>query len=434
MNVPILLAPPGIATLEFDTDFLSRLDPCAASYWLYPGVAQFHGAHSQAEITRNYAQAAQRASRSSRGSQSLATLCLHLAQPLLPGEAQYPPLLRQEIGMQGDLLGKLFQVDQLQLRGCIRISASLPALLAEVRQHFLFSRVCQYQVEIDVNPDTAAELGALRDSGFSHLQLTVRNHGNSAREAHQTAQVIVRARKLAFASISITVTFGPPQQTMLSLARILKQIIEVQPDRIVLRANRPANQPGTGQPGNGWQPQLCWCINHLHAAQYHHLGSYVFAKVHDPLARAQLQGRLHRGLYGYAQQNENNHIGCGLAAVSCLGNVYTQNHSDFTAYRQQLLAHQLPLARDLHLSMDDLLRRIIMHMLLCNFELSIAALELSYPISFRQYFAHEWLELQKMEQQKWLTLDEEWLLVQARGRLFIDQICTVFDHYAQPVK
>jgi oxygen-independent coproporphyrinogen-3 oxidase len=420
MNVSSLMAHTGITALEFDANSLQNLIPCP-QYWLYPALPQFQAATVPATIEHNYLQAARHASRLSRGGQSGATLCLHFPATGGIEPAAFQALLQQEITLQGSLLGKLFQIEQLQFRGAINptmFPMGLPHLLGEVAQHFQLGKNCQYLIEMEVNDDAFNALALLRKLGFSRLHLTLHSHNCSAHKAVQAHQLITLARRLQFDSITIEWLCHLPQQAKLGLARILKQILKAAPDQIRLTTTFPGH--------------LQWCIKQLNAAQYHYLGSLTFARAQDPLVRAQLQGRLHRGQYGYALENENNHIACGLAGVGCLGNFYSQNQADFNVWQQQLRAGQLPLARELHLSMDDLLRRIIIHMLLCNLELSISALELAYPINFQQYFAHELQQLQTMVQQQWLFMDAEWLVVKRRGRLFINLICAVFDRYQKP--
>jgi oxygen-independent coproporphyrinogen-3 oxidase len=68
-------------------------------------------------------------------------------------------------------------------------------------------------------------------------------------------------------------------------------------------------------------------------------------------------------------------------------------------------------------------------MLMCNFELSIASIEMTYPITFTDYFSAETEKLRVLAQDGLLTIDNEWLSVTAKGRLLIRNICMVFDRY-----
>jgi oxygen-independent coproporphyrinogen-3 oxidase len=99
------------------------------------------------------------------------------------------------------------------------------------------------------------------------------------------------------------------------------------------------------------------------------------------------------------------------------------------AYYDHLDNNELPIARGVKLNMDDALRRVIIQMLMCNFELSITSIETAYPITFASYFASELEKLRALEQDGLLTIDAEWLSVTAKGRLLVRNICMVFDRY-----
>jgi oxygen-independent coproporphyrinogen III oxidase len=71
---------------------------------------------------------------------------------------------------------------------------------------------------------------------------------------------------------------------------------------------------------------------------------------------------------------------------------------------------------------------------MCNFELSISAVEQAYPISFSSYFAKELDQLRALEQEGLLKIDAEWLTVTLKGRLLIRNICMVFDRYLTAAK
>jgi oxygen-independent coproporphyrinogen III oxidase len=66
---------------------------------------------------------------------------------------------------------------------------------------------------------------------------------------------------------------------------------------------------------------------------------------------------------------------------------------------------------------------------MCNFELSIASLEMAYPITFANYFAAELEKLRVFADDGLVNIDDAWLTVTPKGRLLIRNICMVFDRY-----
>jgi oxygen-independent coproporphyrinogen-3 oxidase len=154
-----------------------------------------------------------------------------------------------------------------------------------------------------------------------------------------------------------------------------------------------------------------------------------FAKPDDDLAVAQRQGRLHRNFQGYSTHADADLVSCGVSAISAVGATYSQNEKTLDAYYDALDEGRLPVARGIKLKMDDLLRRSIIGLLICNFELSITSLELAYPITFSNYFAAELVKLKSMQDDGLLTIDAEWISVTLKGRMLIRNICMVFDAY-----
>jgi oxygen-independent coproporphyrinogen-3 oxidase len=173
------------------------------------------------------------------------------------------------------------------------------------------------------------------------------------------------------------------------------------------------------------------CVDKLRAAGYVYIGMDHFAKPDDELAVAQRQGRLHRNFQGYSTHADADLVSCGVSAISAVGLTYSQNVKTLDAYYSHLDRNELPVARGIRLSMDDVLRRLIIQMLMCNFALSIAAVEQAYPITFAAYFAPELARLKTLEKDGLLTIDSEWISVSPRGRLLIRNICMVFDRYLQ---
>ena len=144
---------------------------------------------------------------------------------------------------------------------------------------------------------------------------------------------------------------------------------------------------------------------------------------------AQSQGRLHRNFQGYSTHADADLVSCGVSAISAVGATYSQNEKTLDAYYDGLDRSRLPVARGLRLSMDDVLRRSIIQMLMCNFELSIRSLEVAYPVSFASYFSTELAQLRAMQADGLLTMDQEWINVTLKGRLLIRNICMIFDVY-----
>ncbi|HEY9397882.1 MAG TPA: hypothetical protein VIQ28_09690 [Burkholderiales bacterium] len=90
---------------------------------------------------------------------------------------------------------------------------------------------------------------------------------------------------------------------------------------------------------------------------------------------------------------------------------------------------QLPVMRGVDLNADDLVRRAAIQSLMCHFALSIDSMQTAYLIDFNKTFAEELQALQEYIDLGLVEIDEEWITVTPRGRMFVRAICMVFDRY-----
>jgi oxygen-independent coproporphyrinogen-3 oxidase len=171
------------------------------------------------------------------------------------------------------------------------------------------------------------------------------------------------------------------------------------------------------------------CIERLCAAGYVYIGMDHFAKPADDLAVAQAQGRLHRNFQGYSTHADTDLVACGVSSIGAVGGTYSQNVKDLDAYYELLDRNELPVARGLRLTMDDALRRSVIQRLMCQFELSIPAVEQAFPIVFDKYFAAELAALAPLARDGLVEVGRDWISVTPKGRLLIRNVCMVFDRY-----
>ncbi len=170
-------------------------------------------------------------------------------------------------------------------------------------------------------------------------------------------------------------------------------------------------------------------INQLTRGKYVHIGINHFARHDDKLVVALQQGRLYRNFQGYSTHADSDLIGLGVSAIGGIGPTYSQNHCNLDQYYDKLKQNTLPIMRGLELTTDNLLRRLVMHMLMCNSTLPFESIETAFPIDFKHYFKTEMVELLVYEKSGLLTLDDEEITVTPKGRLLICSICMVFDKY-----
>jgi oxygen-independent coproporphyrinogen-3 oxidase len=354
------------------------------------------------------------------------------------GLAVYLEYLEHEIEIRGKLFAGMNGLDGLQLCGATADELSdqqINGLMARARRWFKFAsdELGEYAIRIDPGVTSRERIDSLRAQGFNQLTLATRLNDTVGAPAPSDAmaQAVAAARDAAFRSVCIELLVGAPQQSFFTLRRALAKVIAAAPERIqVFNAAHLAH--GSGSPAEAADDKttvalLCLCHQRLTEAGYVCLGLNCYVQPTDALAVAQRQGRLHLHLQGYSTNPDADVIACGLAAIGAVGASYSQNQATLDDYYAPLDIGELPIARGLRLSMDDALRRLIIQKLMCNFELPITAIELGYPITFATYFADELERLREMEAEGWLSSEPDWLVVTAKGRLRVRNICMVFD-------
>jgi len=362
----------------------------------------------------------------------------------------YLAYLKQEIDMQGKLFAGINRVEQLHFGGGTPTYLSdlqMEELMAHLRRNFVFAPDSEGEYSIEIDPRTvdAARVQSLRRQGFNRLSLGVQDFDpdvqkavNRIQPAEDTIAIMNAARDAGFRSISIDLIYGLPMQTMATMEQTLSKVIVANPDRIALY--NYAHMPHLFKPQRRIAESdlptpdvklemLALCISRLTAAGYIYIGMDHFAKPEDDLAVAQRQGRLHRNFQGYSTHAEMDLVAVGVSAISAVNATYSQNEKMLDDYYARLDEGKLPIARGYKLDNDDLLRRLIIGRLMCNFELSISSIEQGWPVRFRDYFRQELEQLAEFIDDDLLTMEDDWITVTPKGRLTIRNICMVFDRH-----
>ena len=170
-------------------------------------------------------------------------------------------------------------------------------------------------------------------------------------------------------------------------------------------------------------------IDKLADAGYVHIGMDHFVKPTDKLAMARAMGKLTRNFQGYTIALAEDIVGLGVSAISNMGNIMVQNYRDLNSYYQSLDRNKLPIERGVILSEEDILRKDIIHNLLCYRTLDIGALEEKHHINFWRHFASSIKVIKQLCDDDILELSDRSLVVPARGIPFLRNVAMQFDAY-----
>ena len=448
-----------LPTVEFDAALIARLGKSGPRYTSYPTADRFGDSFGYRDFLHAVADRRTRA-----GVRPLSlylhipfcdTVCYYCACNKIVTRkrdkaATYLAYLKREVEMQGRLFAGMNEVEQLHVGGgtpTYLSDAQMGELMDHLRRCFRFAgdAAGEYAIEVDPRTVSPERVHSLRRQGFNRISLGVQDFDGEVQKAvnriqpeEETRAIIGAARDAGFRSVSIDLIYGLPKQTPATMAATLDKVIAADPDRIAVyhyahmpQLFKPQRRIlDADMPDSDTKLQLLQlCIERLDRAGYVYIGMDHFAKPGDDLALAQRQGRLQRNFQGYSTHADADLVSCGVSAISAVGATYSQNAKTLDGYYDALDRNELPVARGVRLSMDDVLRRTVIQKLMCQFELSIAALEQAFPIVFRRYFGRELEALAGLERDGLVSVGEEWVSVSMKGRLLIRNICMVFDRY-----
>jgi oxygen-independent coproporphyrinogen-3 oxidase len=366
--------------------------------------------------------------------------------------AQYIKYLEKELALLAPLLSGTRSIEQMHWGGGTPNFLSreeMRELVALVEARFARGAKTEYSIEVDPRAAEQGRMAFLAELGFRRLSIGVQDFDPAVQKAvHRiqsvelTARVMAEARAHGFRSINLDLIYGLPRQTLDSFDRTLGQVLELAPERIALYsyAHLPKLFAPQRRIADAELPTaeaklqlMTLAIGRLTRAGYLYIGMDHFARPDDELALAQAHGQLARSFQGYSTHG-GDLLGLGLSSIGQVGPSFYQNIKELGRYYAALDEGRLPVLRGIELTGDDLLRRAVIQALMCDFRVSIEAIELAYLVDFKTAFAAELQELAKLADDGLLEIQPDWIVVTPRGRLLVRAISMVFDRYLREAR
>ncbi|HEU4622909.1 MAG TPA: oxygen-independent coproporphyrinogen III oxidase [Burkholderiaceae bacterium] len=443
------------APCEFDAELIQRLDRRGPRYTSYPTADRFHDHFGLSDYMHAVRTRTQRALSMYVHIPFCESVCYYCACNKVVTRRhdmaeEYLRRLLRELELHAAMLGGGQRIEQSHLGGGTPTYFSdtqLARLMGAIRAGFGLAAddIGEFSIEVDPRTVTPERIAHLRAFGFNRLSFGVQDFDPAVQKAvhreqsfEQTHALVAAARDARFRSVSIDLIYGLPLQTPASFTSTIGQLCALNPDRVAVysyahlpQVFKPQRRIDTAQlPTPASKLDLLRVvIERLTQAGYAHIGMDHFAKMEDSLAVAQRQGRLHRNFQGYSTHASANLIGVGVSAIGAMGATYSQNEKDLARYNARIDAGEIPIARGVALSRDDVVRRSVIQALLCHNELSKRAIETTFSIGFDEYFESELRELEAFAMEGLVELDDDWITISPRGRLLARNIAMPFDRY-----
>ena len=301
---------------------------------------------------------------------------------------RYLDSLEREMGMVTGRIGRGRPLTQLHIGGGTPNYLTDPQLVrlaAIVENHFRIGPDTETSLDASPKRTSRAQLDLLQGLGFRRINFEVRDLDPGVQMAVGRSlslpilqDVFDNARAAGFETLSTDLVYGLPGQTLDSIRRTLRQLVELEPDRVACfsYSRRPASFQHQRAIDAGSIPSLAdkmamfnAVVEAMQAADYTWIGLDCFVRREDALSSAQLQRRLHRNWIGYTLHESRELLGFGTNAVSELKNLCVQNQLLIPNWKDAIRGGSLPVRGGMRLSDTDRERRNAMIDLMCNMEL-----------------------------------------------------------------
>jgi oxygen-independent coproporphyrinogen III oxidase len=433
--------------LVIDPVLIRKYDVSGPRYTSYPTADRFVEAFGEPQLTQWLAK------RNIGGFSQPLSLYVHL--PFCDNvsrSAKYIKYLEKELALLAPLLGDARAIRAMHWGGGMPTSLTreeMSGLMRALRSRFTSDAKTEYSIEVDPRSAAPGCMAFLADLGFNRVSLGVQDFDPAVQRAvhrvqsvETTQRVMAEARASGFRSVNLDLIYGLPKQTLDSFNRTLDEVLPLDPERIALysyahlpKLFKPQRRIAEAElPSAERKLELMTlAVGRLTRAGYLYIGMDHFAKPGDELATAQTLGQLARSFQGYST-HAGDLLGLGVSAIGQIGPTYYQNAKELERYYAALDAGRLPVLRGLELSADDLVRRAVIHALMCQFRVSIESIELAYLVDFRRCFAVELKQLKKLADDGLVELEPDWIVVTPKGRLAVRAICMLFDRYLREAR
>lgn len=354
----------------------------------------------------------------------------------------YLGYLKKELDLVSPSVPKTYSVTQIHWGGGTPTYLSakqIEMLFQEYEKRFSISATAEISIEVDPRVTTFEQLKTLRTLGFNRISMGVQDFDpkvqlsiNRNQTEEQTIQVHTWCQELGFTSINMDFVYGLPFQTREGFEKNLKMIVALEPDRIAFYnyAHVPWQVPYQkfipehSLPTAELKLELFQLALEIFKDRgYLPIGLDHFAKMDDGLVKAFEHKTLRRNFMGYTTQKNTLLLAFGVSSISDVETIYAQNFRKLSDYYKALDEKRWPVMRGCVLSLDDQLRREIIMNLMCYLEASIPEMEKKFSTELKQ--------LEPMVSEGFLTRSPDRLQVTELGRMFVRNICMVFDAYFQ---
>lgn len=444
---------------ELDPKLLQRLNKPAPRYTSYPTAPEW-----EALTPETYASKLQALSLSNAPLSLYfhipfcRSMCLYCGCSVVlnrrpENEERYVDYLLKEIALVSSFLKGKREVYQLHFGGGTPTQLSIPLfkrLFEGITASFAVNFNQEVAIEIDprtVIEDQGEKLKFLKKLGFNRVSFGVQDTDPKVQEAikrrqsyQMTKETFDLARKLNFKGINIDLIYGLPFQTVDTFRITVSHLLAMRPDRIALfsyakvpwlkphqKAMKDETLPTTEEKFQIYAEARARFVENGYVA----IGMDHFALEEDEMAICYRKKKLQRNFQGYSVQLSEEALSFGITSIGLTQNTYIQNIKELDAYYASLDQGILPVHRGKVLTQEDILRKWVIHTIMCDFELDKKAFEKRFGEPFDFHFASAADSVAALESEGLIINTAEKIIATPLGELFIRVVAMAFDAYLE---
>lgn len=309
-----------------------------------------------------------------------------------------------------------------------------------VRKYFDVSPSAEISCEFDPRTLDERKIDAFFEIGLNRASMGIQDTNAEVQKAINRIQPQETNRRFfeylrakGISGINADIIYGLPLQTPQTFENTLRDIAELNPDRIALfgYAHVPWVKPSqkilekNPLPNSDEKVALfIRAMEFFEGAGYEYIGLDHFAKPSDSLIAARKNGTLHRNFQGYSTLAGLDTFAVGLTSISDTKTSYRQNFKDMQTYAQSVRAGVLPIERGIVLNADDIVRRGIIMDIMCSLKVVFK----NYGVDFKTEFADALARLEQFREDGLVEIFDDRFEVADAGRIFLRNIAMLFDN------
>jgi oxygen-independent coproporphyrinogen-3 oxidase len=239
-------------------------------------------------------------------------------------------------------------------------------LIERIRRHWHWDAAREVTFECEPGTLKESKLSTIRSIGVTRLSLGVEHFDDDVLElngrAHHSPEIFRSyewARRVGFPQINVDLIAGMVGDTDAKWTDTVKKAIRLAPDSVTIYQmelphnavfSREAKQRGVEPPVADWATKRRWMAEAFAAFE---ADGYEISSAYTLVRKDRRAGFVYRDSLWHGADM----IGTGVASFSHFGGVHYQNHDQWDDYVGAVGRGELPIARALSVSKDDLLTR-----------------------------------------------------------------------------